>query len=252
MNVFLTPQAPAVTTPHGLKPLPRYSPGGLFVTVSGFSSPQEREQAYAATKGSRDWLWSGDDDLRFHRTTGELDGVFFSVPEEVPPSAEPHAQWLVVRPVDGGLRMDPPIDFALPPAVTRWVSPSGKHIVCCNEANRTDTGAPRARLRIAGGFDLLFLDGLLAGWMLESPERWLVEAWETPARTDENPLLAELLRDYLTVVSLPRIDRLPDGDPALLADLSALARRAHANAGTDPRYGILHRAANRLLEDAGA
>jgi hypothetical protein len=121
-------------------------------------------------------------------------------------------------------------------------------MVCCNEVNQ-NAGGPLARLRVAEGFDLLFLGKGMAGWILEAPERFLVEGWESPHRSDKNPRLAQLLWDYLRVVSLPGIERIDDGDQEALSDLRSLEQRALAANVTDPRSGILQRAAARLLMD---
>ncbi|MGP3969859.1 hypothetical protein [Streptomyces sp. 6N223] len=73
--------------------------------------------------------------------------------------------------------------------------------------NQDNADGPLIRLHVAEGFDLLFLGRGLAGWMLESPERFLVEGWESLHRTDENPLLAQFLWDYLAELAKSKRDR---------------------------------------------
>lgn len=242
-SVWLTPEVPAARTGAALAHTPRYSLAALRLLVGGFRGARDRDASYLHTHGSHDWLWSGDDEMRFHGETGLLCAVCFQIPWTLADRPELFERWLAVEPGTGGLRLPPGRNFPLPPTSSRWVAEGGAYLVCGNERNLAGT-ARLDRLRVAEGFDLLFADGLLAGWLLEGPERFLVNAWEFPADTARSPERALLLSDYLAVVGGPRIADMEDGDPLVLDDLASLEARAEA-LGCD----VLRRAVRRHVTD---
>ncbi|TNM26345.1 hypothetical protein [Streptomyces sedi] len=243
------PDAEAVVTKRGPVHRPRYLLDGGLVTVSAFRGAAERDRGYAGTHGSQDWLWSGDDELRFLDGTGELASVLLHVPDQPPADPATHARWLEVPSVRGGLAMPERRDFALPRTVTRWSGDPDGPLVCLREEPGPG-GAGRARLRIAEGLDLLFRDGTLTGWLLAHPERFLTDSWDAPtAPAPRAPAPAALLRAYLALVSAPAFGLLEDADPAAVAALRAVARAAEAGSEAgDPRHRALREAARAVLE----
>ncbi|MFF1477300.1 hypothetical protein ACFVYD_06935 [Streptomyces sp. NPDC058301] len=129
-------------------------------------------------------------------------------------------------------------NFDAKPTSLRWVSESGDHLVC---AHRRPPAPVHdiLRLRIAPDLDLVFANHTYAGWILNSPADHLVHEWEPAPSTPAPDSTASVLRNYLTTVIEPKIDRMQDGDPTLLGELDTLL--AHIAAlPADPRRDVLH------------
>jgi hypothetical protein len=248
-SLSLTDGAAAVErTAAPLGQLPRLSLGGGTLRVGDCTSAADREESFATTVGSQDWLWSGDDEIRFARATGELHSLHLKVPQLRPEAAEPTAPWAGLPVTTGGLRLDPPRPFSLTPARDCWISAGGTVL-----SARYDTPAPRheaLRLRVAPSCDLVFSDGRLAGWLLEQPERCLVTAWEVRTESPPDPELATILRDFLPYLAEPLVDRITDdSDPQLLTELRALEERARLRTTGAGRADALAAAVRDLIDD---
>lgn len=249
MNLWLADDVSARTSDALLEELPRYVAGGLVVVV-GARIPQElREQYLADTFGSVDWLWSGADEMRFSRDGGSLVGAVFQVPEQ---GAELARWWdrCRDRPVgEGALSAPLGRNFDLLPADVRWVSPSGDVLVCLRSQASTESTAV-VRLRISRDFDLLFIDGHLAGWLLEQPATYLVgEAVDVPADVTDGHGLGRLLSKYLSLVSLPKVEMIQDGDEGALEEVDELEREITTNELVVPQKEVLLQALRELVED---
>ncbi|WP_175541569.1 hypothetical protein [Streptomyces aidingensis] len=228
---------------------PRLSLNGGFLMTGGYAKPSEREQAYAVTRGSQDWLWTGDDEIRFQHPSGDLHSLFLHVPPLTDTAAGVCASWPETRIITGGLRLSPARNFELPATQGCWSSPDGGAL-----AAHYGSGGPargeRVRLRIAPCLDLVFVGGLLSGWLLERPERFLVTDWEPHDESPPDPVLAGLLRAFLPYLAEPLIDRITDdADPGLLAELRALETRTQALGSSAGRAPVLAAAIRKLIED---
>lgn len=65
---------------------PRWMLDGGTVLIGPYHSADEHDQHLAQTIGSTDWLWSGDDELRFDQETLLLQSVLLQLPDATLPS----------------------------------------------------------------------------------------------------------------------------------------------------------------------
>ncbi|MEV6674988.1 hypothetical protein [Streptomyces sp. NPDC051162] len=137
----------------------------------------------------------------------------------------------MIPPVESGLYVDPAQDFVFPPADVRWTASNGESLVCLRKPIPVH---PKSMvcLRVAQDVDLLFAEGGYAGWLLESPAKYLADSSDVPAEVNDGCELARLFTEYLSLVSFPRIEKIQDEDPEErreLDDWSGLCCRAEIN-----------------------
>lgn len=106
----------------------------------------------------------------------------------------------------------------------------------------------RLRLAVAPGLQLLFEDGLLAGWILEGPERWIPTLKGDASPNPADPELAEILAEYLHLMAFPTLDSLAEGDLGFKRVLEELVERLEANVGATDRRASLSRVINDVLQ----
>ncbi|MEU2870777.1 hypothetical protein ABZ769_16480 [Streptomyces olivoreticuli] len=238
----------AQATGEALAGLPHFSVTGGSVAVGGYSDPQTREQQVGSTFGSLDWLWSGDDELRFRRGDGKLVGCLLQVPDhtaEVPAACE---RWTEVPTVERGLCVDPAQDFGFPPTDVRWIAPNGQSLVCLRQPVPANPKS-MVRLRVAQNLDLLFTEDGYAGWLLESPAGHLAESSEFPAEVDDGRELARLFAEYFSIVSFPGIEKIQDEDPEARRELDELERDLLSSRDQSPQMDALLRAVRELIDE---
>ncbi|WP_127201709.1 hypothetical protein [Streptomyces sp. Z26] len=226
---------------------PRYSVSGLFVTLGPHVDLASHEQLLSSTFGSADWLWSGDDEFRFEKANRILTGVKLGTAEEGPVDARGPAAWLDLPCISGGLQAESEEDFAACPMASRWVSDDGRWLICAAGRELTPTAA-FLRLRVAEFLDFVFADGVLVGWILESPARFLVREWESPPGVDCDPVLNVGLREFLSIVVEPGIEALQEGNPLVHSSLARLRGRL-ARIPADSRRDILIERIDDLTEE---
>ncbi|MFK8905445.1 hypothetical protein [Streptomyces sp. YS-3] len=237
MRLDLATDFAVTDTPRQLPHTPRYSLSGAYVVASPHRDQPSHEVLLSETYGSVDWLWSGDDEFRFDNNDRTLRGIMLSVPEEEPSAGWNPRDWTVFPPVPRGLAALSRANFAAGPTSVRWVSESGDHLICAHEDSLAPVNDMR-RLRVAPHLDLVFADHVYAGWILSHPADHLVREWEPTPSMPAPDGTASVLRDYLTTVVEPKIDRMRDGDPALLQELHSLLARSTA-LPDDPRCEVL-------------
>ncbi|MEU5438761.1 hypothetical protein AB0G73_36260 [Streptomyces sp. NPDC020719] len=237
MRLDLAADFAVTLTDRPLAHAPRYSLSGAYVTASPHTGQPSHEVLLSETFGSVDWLWSGDDEFRFDKGDRSLRGCTLTVPEEALEGWDPHA-WTDVPPTAGSMTALTEANFDAKPTSERWVSESGAHLVC---AHRRPPAPVHdiLRLRIAPDLDLVFADRAYVGWILNCPADHLVREWEPAPSAPAPASMASVLRNYLTTVIEPKIDRMQDGDPALLAELDTLLARIAA-LPADLRRDVLH------------
>lgn len=226
---------------------PRYSISGLFVAVGPHVDMASHEKLLSGTFGSTDWLWSGDDEFRFDKETRELSGVILTTPEEGPVGSWTPAAWLALPYVPGGLRAENTGNFDARPMATRWVSEDGGWMACATTVEATPSTA-LLRLRVAECLDFVFADGVLVGWILESPARFLVRKSDIPPENDCGHELNEALRDFLSILTEPNIEALQDGDPIVYSSLADLRMRLTLMP-VDTRRDVLIERIDDLVEE---
>lgn len=248
MLLSLTDEVSARVTEMGLTQRIRYSPGGRLVAVNGYGNREQREMFARDTFGSASWLWSASDELRFAKENGDLAGALFAMPEEDPEIPGVYAPWVDAPVIVGGLNIREPQNFDLPPAQSRWVSPKAGHVVALY-AEGLDAGGEKLRLRFCTGIDLLFCDRKLVGWLLESPERHLVQDWEFPSDTDLDDVGAQLLFEYFELVGAPNVDRMMDGDEQVHRQLLDFADRVAVSAAREEKKAALEKAVRGYIDN---
>jgi hypothetical protein len=222
MGLQITEGVRAEVCGEGIGHSPRYSTSGLFVTVGPHVDQESHERFLSDTFGSTDWLWSGDDEFRFDKKTRTLKGVMLSTPEEA--ATGDRYSWINSPCIPGGLQAQRNANFDAGPMATRWVSADGSWMVCASK-NEPRPESDFVRLRVADSLDLVFVDGLLAGWILESPANFLVRGWEDPPTGDCEAELSSALSDFLSILTEPNIEALQDGDPSVHSSLADLRHR---------------------------
>lgn len=226
---------------------PRFTPLGGIVSASPHTDQPTHEELLSKTFGSVDWLSSTNDEYRFGKSDRELKGLTLYVPEHAFPASRAPVSWLDTPPTPGNLRSLAAKNFDAPPTEFRWVSPDGTVLLC---GYREATNAPREllRLRVAPDLDLVFTDGEYAGWMLDHPAAHLASPGE-PATEHEPPAgLVQALCVFFDLFVEPRIDRMQDGDSALLGELNALMTRLSV-LPEDPRVVVLQNRVTQFRED---
>jgi hypothetical protein len=202
----------------------RYEPQWTFHTVN--IGPWRASEGYgthlAGTIGSS---YDSGDELRFDRQDRLLRSVLVTMPDQNAEEAS-EREWLDVERHSGLLMLCSEAGFCLNPVDTRWFDESGKALVCLAEHAKSGRGA-RLRVSIARDFDLVFLDGRYCGWILLDPVSHLVPsqigADDTTAPASSR--VVALIREYLTIVADPNIEKMNDHDEGLLNALLVLRRR---------------------------
>ena len=217
------------------------------MTVGPHVDLASHERFLSETFGSTDWLWSGDDEFRFDKKTRDLAGVILATPEEGSSGGWSPAAWLDLPRISGGLRVDNDQNFDAMPMATRWVSDDGRWMICAATGSQT-SGNALLRLSVADCLDFVFADGLLIGWILESPARFLVREWEKPPGGDCAPELETALRDFLVLLTEPNIEAMQDGDPLVHSSLADLRVRL-TRIPEDPRRDVLIERIDGLTEE---
>jgi hypothetical protein len=150
------------------------------------------------------------------------------------------------RPTVGLLRLESSGGFNIEPTTFRWFDHSSRQLICINEA-ATSEPCDRLRLQITRDVDLLFANGKLCGWILSHSVNYLVNAWEAPYKNEPNDDLANLLHEYLELISDPNIERMEDEDPNILQKLLDLRTRAgHSQSSQQQR--ILYSSIEGILD----
>jgi hypothetical protein len=228
---------------------PRLFLGASTVSIGpAMTWDDHQRHIFESTFGSADRLGPAPvDEYRFSRSDRLLVSVGLTYPEYAECDEERVARWLTAEAAVGNLRLcEPHTDFYAEPAATQWSSE--RQLVLLRE-KRERCGAERLRAEVAEGFSLLFADGLLAGWMLEEPERRLVSGSGRPSRDPPDAALASFLDEFLHLLTFPAMDPLLDGDPVFRGSLEELYARISLDAGAIDRREALRGRIEELIEE---
>ena len=206
------------------------------------SSPEYDRHLRDTVGSSYDW----SDEFRFDKRTGRLASFILKAPEAGLVDPEVAGSWLALPRQTGVPVLDDRENgFHIDPLDLRFLASDGSALVVA------DTGLPRAdgdslRLAIDDDLDLLFHRGRYHGWILNNPVAHLVAEPGDRMQGSDDPRLHALLREYLTLLVQPNIDRMSDEDPAMRDALEALKARIQAVNAVQAR--ALERAVERVLE----
>lgn len=248
MRIELEGEATAEVVHGGrLSWTPRLVLAGLGLQVGPYTSGEEHERHYLGTQGSGDWHEPPYDELLFNRDNGNLESLWFHIPEAASGGERGIAQWTALTPVDGCLHLLGGAPFELSPAVERSIAGDGSVLLGLRACAPQEVIDP-VRLRVAASVDLLISGGRLAGWLVTEPERFLTASWAFPQPDPSDPELGHLIADYLALLADPRMDGIADEDPEVRELLTSLDQRIDRTSGATARREILHEALADLVE----
>ena len=214
--------------------------------LAPYNSAEEHERNLSQTVGSVDWLWSGSDELRFDKDTLILQSVWLLVPHIALVSNPSLLSWQTTPLKKGLLQLEKSHLFDFKSTDAGWLALNDEVLLCTYE-NVTDTVQERFRLRIAQDFDLLIADSILCGWALSHPLRYIISGWEDASLEDVDEFLMTSLRDYLTLIQDPYIERMEDEDPDTLKMLADLRTRIES-AKSSTQQKVLLSAVTDVIE----
>ncbi|MFJ6485278.1 hypothetical protein ACIQK6_34895 [Streptomyces sp. NPDC091682] len=200
---------------------PRFDFRDFCVRVAPYADVEEGQRFGGGTFGSGQWLWDTPDELRFDRLSRELVAAELQLPRWVvdeEDSARVPAEPLV-RP--GGLRADEVRDFRLEVTTDFCRAPGDAVLTCLRDLDVLDEPL-ETRIGIAPDVALLVQRGVVVGWSLTDPVRYLTSGYADPDPAPPSPATRRLFTECLDLVTDPVVDDLVDGVPAALARLRAV------------------------------
>jgi hypothetical protein len=201
--------------------------------------------ATGGTVGDVDWKSLSQainqfDEYRFCRLCLRLVSVTVSVPENLGGiTPEGASEWGALVPVAGTLRLAGLADsFHVEPAVaSRFTS---HEVIALTENGIAPGKEEKVRVEVASGFQLLFSEGRLCGWILNDPEYRIVAHHGWASRYSRDAGLGRVLCKYMNLVSDPgNSDLLLDGDPGLRRSLLAMMESLRMEDGAVDRRAIM-------------
>ncbi|WP_405940250.1 hypothetical protein OG338_29420 [Streptomyces sp. NBC_00726] len=246
MKVTVGDGMAATTTDSPLAFAPRFDFRDLQLIVAGYADPAGRERELPETFGSMRWLWSQDEYMRFDRDSRELRSLTFFVPARYVPEGPSFQDGPPAR--AAGLRADAVGEFGMPQTTVFHCGPGARALTCLADVGLLG-GEPDARLGVAPDVDLLVYEGVVAGWRLGDPARYLTDGFAEPPSGP--PVTATRLRlaECLELASSPLVDRAMDGDPEARRRLGAVEGALREQREDRARADILHGVISRLIED---
>ncbi|MTE21490.1 hypothetical protein F0L17_20715 [Streptomyces sp. TRM43335] len=218
------------------------------VIVGEFTNRAEFEQQAHTTFGSLQWLWSGEDDLRFDKESRELVAIGLHLPNEAAPAkaAVRITGGLPTR--QGGLRATEVRDFGMPQATVLQCDAEAAELVCLRDLAVLDAPV-EARIGIAPGLALLVQGGAAVGWSLTDPARYLTSGYTTPDPAPPSPDTRQRLAECLTLFTRPLVDEVMDKESNAWHRLRVTERALRSRREDRRRVEILHRLVVRVIED---
>lgn len=205
------------------------------------SSPAYDRHLSNTVGSSYDW----SDELRFDKRTGRLISFVLKTPEAGNVDPEIANSWLALPRHAGALVLDDrDRGFHVDPLDLRCFANENALVVTDGKLAAADDAS--LRLAIGGDVELLFHRERYVGWILGTPLAHLVAepGDEIPGR--DEPRLYALLREYLTLIVEPNIDRMTDEDAGMRTALESLRSRVHAVDAAQAR--VMEGVVTRILE----
>ncbi|KPI15392.1 hypothetical protein OV450_2530 [Actinobacteria bacterium OV450] len=238
----------AMVTEAPLPVAPRFE--GNSVRLAHYTSVQERERFFADTFGSADWLWDVPDVFRFDKDSLQLVGAEFQMPY-VSAYAESTPRVPVmpaVRP--GGLRADEIRDFGHEMCKVLCRVPEDTVLTCLRDLDVLDEPLDTC-IGIAPDVSLLVQHGVVVGWSLTDPARYLTTGYVEPDPNPPSPGTRRLLTECLDLITAPLVDDVMDGEPAALARLRAADEALREQREDRHRADSLLKLISTMVEDYG-
>ena len=248
MIVKLTSEISAVVVFGTKLPfLPRWWLRGSSIKIGPYPLPSQYEKHIGSTVGSMDWLSTESDEIRFGSEDLLLQSIHVHTHETNLPAEKSLSEWTNLQPVIGSLRLEKATEFYVKPADFRWMGADGKMLAGITAEALADN-TEKLRLGIAVDFDLLFSNGLMCGWLLSNPGRYLVQGTEDVHTTEPEGKLNKLLYEYITLVSIPNIIQMENEDPEPLRRLQDLHIRIKDELGTSEQSRVLQAATEDIAD----
>lgn len=148
----------------------------------------------------------------FHQETKALGGVFLHTTSSGLAEADYIGEWMA-QPATVGLPIlasEPPISIQ-PQIDASYYSRLSDCLICLDQTRGSNFNVP-TKLAIAQDTYLLFEDGLLAGWLLHKPWRYIIRNINYHTK-----LAKEIFAQYFLLTSGPMMQKIMMGDPATRA-----------------------------------
>jgi hypothetical protein len=239
----------ATVTVDPLPITPRFT--GNSVDVAHYADVKERERFVADTFGSEHWLWDTPDVFRFAPDSRKLVGAELQMPY-VSANSETSDRVPVlpaVRP--GGLLADEVRDFRHEMCMVLCRAPGDAVLINVRDLDVLDEPL-EACIGIAPDVALLVQHGVVVGWSLTDPARYLTTTYADPDPTPPSQATRRLLTECLDLVTMPVVDDLVDGEPAAVARLRAADATLRAQREDRHRADALLDLISTYVEDYGS
>lgn len=248
MEITLIDSIAAYISGEPVSHSPRYVFSGPLIEIGAYTDRTQRGVEITDTFGSLRWLWADDDEMRFHRSNGDLSSVCLYVPGELCSRPEIFTQWLDTPVLHGSLRLSPEQNFALPQTVVQWADECARHLICLRDTQSTTAGE-NYRLRFAPDTDLLVINDHWAGWMITDPARYLTADWNGPCATEPDEATRSALGACLRLTTSPGVEEIMDGDDTSWQLLRSTAESLRKQQVDRDRASILLSVLDQLIED---
>ncbi|MER6250168.1 hypothetical protein ABT224_02055 [Streptomyces sp. NPDC001584] len=238
----------ATVTAEPLDIAPRFDFRDFRVRIATYADVEERDRFQSGTFGSQEWLWDTPDELWFDPVGRELVGAELRLPSSVADAAD--AARVPAAPLvrASGLRADQVRDFRLEMTTELCRAPGDTVLTCLRDLDVLDEPLD-ARIGIAPDVALLVQRGVVVGWSLTDPARYLTTTFARPDPGAPAPATRRLFTECLDLVTLPLIDEVADREPAALARLRAVDEALRDQRGDRHRVGALAALISDLMED---
>ncbi|MER6444618.1 hypothetical protein DEJ51_27735 [Streptomyces venezuelae] len=235
-------------TDEPLRITPRFE--GNSVGLVYYTDVVEGERFVEGTFGSQHWLWDTPDIFRFDKDTRELVGAEFQMPYVTAyhESSGRVPATPAIRP--GGLRADEVRDFRHEMCTVLCRVPGDTVLTCVRDLDVLDEPLD-ACVGIAPDTALLVQHGVVVGWRLTDPARYLTTGYIDPDPAPPSPATRRLLTECLDLVTDPLVDDLVDGVPAALARLRAADEALRTQVEDRRRADALLQLISTYVEDYG-
>ncbi|MDN5385479.1 hypothetical protein QEP66_26005 [Streptomyces sp. LB8] len=249
MKITIDGNLTVAVTDNPLHITPRFNFLDFRVRIATYTNVEERGRFLLDTFGSQEWLWDALDELRFDRTSRELVGAEFQIPDVEAADVEASAR-LPTTPLvhPGGLRADEARDFRLEVTSELCRAPGDAVLTCLRDLDVLDEPL-EARIGIAPDLALLVQHSTIVGWSLADPVRYLTTGFAAPDPAPPSPITRLVFTECLDVITTSLLDEVREQSPAALARLREIHQALRAQDEDRHRVDALLSLVNDLVEN---